>query len=115
MGKEKIIFNNMIPEKNIKWETGDNKRIYLLKEKSKNKIMKKLIEIFKKNQFFKIHFDEIGTFVWNNINGNNSIKDLGELLRESIHGENVPQAEARVEKFILMLLKNKFITISEKE
>jgi len=111
MAEKKIVYNSMIPEKNIQWETGDHNRIYLLKEKSKNKIMKKLIEIFKKNQYFKIHFDDIGSFVWNNINGKNSIKDLGILLSEWGRGVNITQPEERVEKFILMLLKNKFIKV----
>ena len=101
----------MIPEKNIQWETGENDKVYLLKEKSKNKIMKKLIEIFNKNQYFKIHFDEIGTFVWKNIDGKNSIKDLGRILREWDQEIDFPQPEERVEKFILMLLKNKFIKV----
>lgn len=111
MSGNSVIHDNMVPEKNIGWETGDDDNVYLLKEKSKNRFMKKLITMFKKNQYFKIHFDETGTFVWKSINGKNSIKELGKLLKEHNSEKDFPQAEARVEKFILMLLKNKFIKI----
>ena len=114
MNKKKLIFSYMIPLKNIEWEEGEEGRIFLLKEKSKNKLMKKLFDLFGKRQYFRIHLDDTGTFVWNNINGKNSIKELGNLLKIRETGNAFPQAEMRVEKFILMLLKNKFIKITEK-
>ena len=105
----------MIPVKNIKSEEGDDKRIFLLKEKSKNRFMKRLIDLFQKNQYFRIHLDDTGTFVWNNINGKNSIKELGSILRTHNNVKDIVQPEERVERFILMLLKNKFIKISEEK
>lgn len=112
MKKKVPVFSYMVPVKNIKWEVGENGRIFLLKEKSTNKIMKKLIDLFQKNQYFRIHLDDTGTFVWNNINGENSIKDLGNILRDHNNEKNFTQHEERVERFILMLLKNKFIKIN---
>ncbi len=111
MKKKVPVFSYMVPVKNIEWEVGENKRIFLLKEKTRNKLMKKLIDLFKKNQYFRIHLDDTGTFVWKNINGENSIKDLGNILREHNNEKDFTQHEKRVEIFVLMLLKNKFIKI----
>ena len=51
MKKRKIYFSDQRPEKNINWDTGDDGKVYLLKEKSRNRIMKWIIDLFGKNQF----------------------------------------------------------------
>ena len=68
-----------------------------------------MIDLFHQEQYFKIHFDETGTFIWNHIDGTNSVRDLGKLLKNKSKENPLPQAEERVEKFIVMLLKNKFV------
>ena len=115
MKKKRQVFSHMIPIQNIRSEVGEDKRVYLLKEKTKNRLMKKLIDLFQKNQYFRIHLDDTGTFVWNNINGKNSIKELGSILRTHNNVKDIVQPEERVERFIIMLLKNKFIKISEEK
>ena len=77
--------------------------------------MKKLIDLFHKEQYFKIHFDETGTFVWNHIDGSRSVKDLGMILKKYDSQGDIPQAEERVEKFILMLLKSNFVKLDEEK
>jgi len=101
----------MIPRKSIAWDTGEDGKVYLLKEKSHSRITKKLIDLFNKEQYFRIHFDEIGTYVWNHIDGSRSVKDLGLILSRWDERGEITQVEERVEKFILMLLKNKFVEL----
>lgn len=115
MKKNNLYFSDQKPEQNIKWETGENGKIYLLKEKSRNRFMKQIIDLFGKNQFFRIHLDETGTLVWKNINGKNSIKELGEIVKKEKGGESFLQAEKRVEHFIALMLKNKFIKVRQEK
>lgn len=115
MKKSNLYYSDQKPEKNIEWETGEDGKIYLLKEKSRYRFMKKIIDLFGKNQFFRIHLDEAGTLVWKNINGRNSIKEIGKIVRKEKGGESFLQAEKRVEHFIALMLKNKFIKVSREE
>ena len=77
--------------------------------------MKWIIDLFGKNQFFRIHLDETGTLVWENINGEISIKELGEIVKKEKSGESFLNAERRVEHFIALMFKNKFIKVSEEK
>ncbi len=115
MKKRKIYFSDQRPEKNINWDTGDDGKVYLLKEKSRNRIMKWIIDLFGKNQFFRIHLDETGTLVWKNINGEISIKELGEIVKKEKSEESFLNAERRVEHFIALMFKNKFIKVNEEK
>ncbi len=98
-----------VPVKNIEWEKDDREHVYLLKEKSKKKVMKKLIGMFGKSQFFRIHLDELGTATWMFIDGARSIYEISNLLKEAF-AEKIEPAEQRVAAFIAMLKKNDFIT-----
>ena len=100
-----------IPVKNIEWEKDEKDHVYLLKEKSKKKLMKKLIDLFGKSQFFRIHLDELGTSTWMLIDGKRSIYDISNSLKEQF-GEKIEPAEQRVAAFIAMLKKNGFITFN---
>ncbi|MCK4890661.1 MAG: PqqD family protein [Candidatus Aminicenantes bacterium] len=115
MKKSNLYFTDQKPEKNINWETGDDGKIYLLKEKSRNKLMKRVIDLFGKNQFFRIHLDDTGTLVWKNINGKNSIKEIGDIVKKEKGGESFLHPEKRVEHFIALMLKNKFIKVRQEK
>ena len=100
-----------IPVQNIDWEKDEKDHIFLLKEKSKKKLMKKLIGLFGKSQFFRIHLDELGTATWLLIDGKRSIHEISNVLKEQF-GEKIDPAEQRVAAFIAMLKKSDFITFS---
>lgn len=97
-----------IPVKNIEWEKDEKDHIFLLKEKSKTKLMKKLIGLFGKSQFFRIHLDELGTATWLLIDGKRSIYVISNALKEQF-AEKIDPAEQRVAAFMVMLKKSDFI------
>ena len=115
MKKNNLYFSDQKLEKNIDWETGDDGKIYLLKEKSRNRIMKRIINLFGKNQFFRIHLDDTGTLVWKHIDGRNSIKEITDVVKKEKGGESFLQAKKRVEHFMALMLKNKFIKVRQEK
>ncbi len=115
MKKNNLYYSDQRPEKNIDWKKGDDGKIYLLKEKSRNRIMKRIIDLFGKDQFFRIHLDDTGTLVWKNIDGRNSIKEITDVVKKEKGGESFLNAERRVEHFIALMLKNKFIKIRQEK
>ena len=90
----------LIPSE-MKW-TKDSEEIVTLHIKNKgifNKIAQKL---FKKPEFTQIHLDETGSFIWNLIDGEKNIYDMGEPLSERF-GKNAEPLYERLVKFFQIL------------
>ncbi|MCF8298252.1 MAG: PqqD family protein [Melioribacteraceae bacterium] len=61
----------------------------------------------------KVDLDEIGSFIWLNCDGNNSVADILSKSRNKF-GEKIEPAESRVDIFINQLNKNRLINMFEK-
>lgn len=73
-------------------------------------------KIFFRNQLekpYKIDLDEIGSFIWQNCNGKNKVKDI-ILIAENEFKEKVAPADERVILFINQMNKNKLIKLYKK-
>ncbi len=106
-------FLDYIPARNIQWETDDSGKVYLIKEKTKNKWLKKIIDWVGKSQNFHIRLDEVGTFTWLAIDGERTVLDISRHLKEAF-GEDFKEPEQRVSFFLGMMKKNGFIELFEK-
>ncbi len=62
----------------------------------------------------KIDFDQIGSFVWKQCTGKNTIQEIAEKLKAEM-GEDFEKPEERVVLFIKQLYKNKLIMLYKKE
>ena len=106
-------FLDFVPERNIQWETDEKGRIILLKEKSRIKIVKKLVSVFNKEQFMKIHLDKTGSEVWGKIGGGKNILEICNEIR-SENNSDIPQLEERVSYFLRLMENNNFDVIKKK-
>lgn len=101
-------FLDYVPVRNIEWAQDDDGKVYLIREKTKNKFIKKLIDRFNRSQFVYLHLDELGTAAWLAINGKRTVREICEAMNEPF-GEKLEQAEHRLSYFMGMLKKNNFI------
>lgn len=62
----------------------------------------------------KIDLDEIGSFIWLQIDGKKNIGELIEIAKNEF-GEKIEPAVERVELFINQMHKNKFVSLFEKK
>lgn len=106
-------FLEFIPERAIEWALDEKGRVYLIKEKSKNRIIRRLIDWFGRSRFFHIHLDEIGSEAWKIADGNLSLLEISRHLREKLGGRIEP-AEDRVARFFAMLKKNGFVNLKNR-
>ncbi|MBN2399615.1 MAG: PqqD family peptide modification chaperone [Candidatus Aminicenantes bacterium] len=97
-----------IPVQNCPWGTDDKGKVYLIKEKTKNKLLKKIISLLGRSQDFHIHLDELGTAAWLQADGQHSILAVSSLLKQAL-GEKIEPAETRLAQFFAMLAKDGFI------
>lgn len=110
MKKDKIPDNILesVPIKNIEWDKDENGIVYLIKEKTSNRLLKKIIDLFNKDQSFKIHLDKTGSRVWKKIDGKKSVLAICKELKNEF-GEEFFMAEERVSFFISLMKKNRFV------
>jgi hypothetical protein len=113
MFKKKENFNllELHPVKNSEFEE-NNGIIELLIPKFTNKILVKYLVPKIKRKDFKVTLDEVGSAVWQLIDGNNSVTDIAVKLKEKFGPEFV-QPEERVSKFLMELHKGTVIKFNE--
>ncbi len=108
-------FVEKIPVKNqeIQWSVEDDGLVTLHMENKgiANKIAQKLI---KKPKISHIHLDEMGSFIWLQIDGEKTVFDIGKPVEEHFGEKALPLYE-RLSMFIRTLETNNFITCKSAE
>lgn len=99
---------DLIPVRNTDYEKNDAGLITLLKPKFKNPFLVKYILPKLKNPHYRIKFDEIGSFFWENCDGTRAVKALAELQYKKF-GEKVEPLYDRLSLFLQNLEKNGLI------
>lgn len=112
--KKDINFLELIPIRNIKWEKQEKGLVVLLKPKFKNKLLVKYLLPRIKKPFFRIKLDEIGSYVWELCNEQNTVFEIGEKLKERF-GEKIEPVYDRLILFLKQLERGKCIKFKLKE
>lgn len=102
-----------IPKVNKKWELTKEGVVEITVE---NKGMFHTIaqKVFKKPRFSFIKLDEYGSCVWQQIDGKQTIYEIGQILKEK-HAGAAEQLYERLSRFMGILEQNKYIVFVEKE
>ena len=108
--KKKISENYLekVPARaDIEWDTDSDGNVTLHIE---NKgVMNKIAQVlFKKPKVSYIHFDEMGSFIWQHIDGESDIIKIGESVKDHF-GEKAEPLYERLAKYIQTLEAYKFI------
>lgn len=102
-------FLDYVPVLNCPWDKDGNGRVYLIKEKTRNKLLKKIIGWLGRSQEFHIHLDELGSAAWLAVDGRRTLLEIADFLRQN-HSEPA-QAEQRLAKFFATLARDKFVIL----
>jgi len=98
-----------IPVQNCRWDKDSKGKVYLIKEKTKNKLLKKIIGWLGRSQDFHIHLDDLGSAAWLETDGRRTILEIGADLK-GIFPAGIDQAEPRLAKFFALLARDGFVT-----
>ncbi len=110
MDKDQIDWTKLIPKRKMNWEINqDTKYVVIKKPKFSNPLLKKYLLPKLKKPEYSVKLDEIGTFVWQHIDGKRSFGEIAVLMREEL-GESVEPVEDRLGQFINSLRRYEFIT-----
>lgn len=106
--EKKDNFLEYVPIRNCPWDKDDKGHVYLIKEKTKNKLLKKIIGWLGRSQDFHIHLDELGSAAWLQADGRRTILEIGNILTEKFPA-GIEQLEGRLAKFFAMLARDGFV------
>jgi hypothetical protein len=97
-----------VPVLNCPWELDKDGKVYLIKEKTRRKILKKIIGWIGRSQDFHIHLDDLGSAAWLQADGRRTVLEVSAILRRNF-ADKVEPAEQRLARFFAMLAKDGFV------
>lgn len=104
--------SELTPVKLHSEEVTNENLVIVIKPRFKNSLAVKYILPQLKNKFFKIKLDKFGSFIWLNMDGSNTIKDIINRSKKEF-GEEIQPADERINKFLLQLFENKLVSFKE--
>jgi hypothetical protein len=105
---KKANFLDLIPERNCQWEETSDGRIDLKVPRFKNPFMKKIALKLGRTEFITIHLDDLGSKVWDRIDGSHTVEQIGQLM-EKENDEFTHQLYERLTHFLSSLSRHRFI------
>ena len=101
----------MIPVRNVREFTRDGEKITLFIPKFKSERFSNWFIPANRSKHFSIHLDEMGSKVWNLIDGERNTGEICNQFSRYLPEEDSPgrPAELRVTEFLRQLYKNRFI------
>jgi hypothetical protein len=109
--KEKVNLFDLKPIRNVQWETKENDLVVLLVPKFQNKFLARHVMPRLRAPNFRIDLDKYGSFVWRESDGNTTVLEIAERMREKFGEEFDPKYE-RVGRFVSQLVHQKFLSLS---
>jgi len=108
-------FLDFIPaiKKDLEWKTETDGKITVI-YKHRGLTSKIANIIFKMPEKTQVHLDELGSFVWINIDGKNSVYDISQKVKEQFNNQAEPLYE-RICQYFKVLKFNEFIEIKDKK
>lgn len=112
MKKKAENYLEKVPKKseNIKWEADENGIVTLFIE-NKGIFDRILQKIAKKPKISQVHLDETGSFVWQKIDGERDLIEIGRLQEERF-GEKIHPTYERLAEYVRSLENCGFIVFS---
>ncbi len=99
-----------IPTRTLEWKSSDDGRVILFVPKFRNRFAAKYLLPMLPKPNIHLHLDPLGSFVWQNCDGEQSVMRISRQLRTEF-GALAEPAEERTSRFIRILIKERFITL----
>ena len=99
---------DLIPERIVEHEVGDDNLVTLLAPRFKSGILRKWLQPRLKRPFLKIKLDEIGSAVWLLCDGKRTVKDIAQPLQERFR-DSIEPCYDRLGVFLRQLEGARFI------
>ena len=112
--EKKDNFLDYVPVQNCPWGKDEKGRVYLIKEKTRRKWLKRIIGWIGRSQEFHIHLDDLGSAAWLATDGRRTILAISQALQQGT-AARIEQAEPRLAKFFALLARDKFVIMKSRD
>lgn len=103
------------PVRNVDWETDDATGFaVLIKPKFPAAILRWIRPLLIRGENFRIKLDDVGTQIWQNCDGNQTLEEISEKLVGHF-GERIQPVEERLGMFVSQLMRSGFISFPQDE
>jgi len=108
-----VNYLELVPTRTVASEPGEGGLVVLLRPKWVRGLFARWLQprLPPHKRHFKVRLDDVGTAVWNAIDGERSVGDLAELLYERF-GDRVEPRYERVSRFIHSLDDGAMVTLA---
>ncbi|MDZ7374358.1 MAG: PqqD family protein [candidate division KSB1 bacterium] len=90
------------------WQEAEDGKVVVLKPKFEHPLLRRYLLPRLRNPNYRIHLDDIGSFVWRLCDGTHTIGEIEQELREHF-GQRVEPAFERLSLFLAQLFRGSFI------
>ena len=102
----------LVPVKIVQSEESQDGKVIILKPKFKYNFFLKYVLPKMKHPYYKVDLDEFGSFVWKQIDGKQTVKEIGLRLKENFK-EKVDPVYDRLSEYIHSLVRAEFIQFKD--
>jgi hypothetical protein len=99
-----------VPRRCVDFEEGEGGRLVLLRPKFITGPFARLLQPHLPRKFFRVQLDDVGTCVWNAIDGARTVGEIAELLFAEF-GERVEPRHERCSRFIHSLHQGAMVAL----
>jgi hypothetical protein len=99
----------LIPERIVESAKRDDGLIDLIVPKFRHRYLKEFFMKRMKKPTWKVELDEIGTFVWDQMDGKTTVEDIGKKMQKKF-GDKVEPIYDRLNQFFYLMKQHDFIS-----
>jgi hypothetical protein len=105
-----VSWGELRPRRCGKWEETEGHVTLLVPRYGRN-ALSRWFERRTRTKPFKVHLDDVGTFVWQRCDGETRVAEIAVGLREEF-GERIEPAEDRLVQFLTNLVQGRFVSVN---
>ena len=110
-----VNYLDLIPVRLMDDRLTDKGRTDILLPRFKSRFWSQVYKNSKKGEYINMHLDEIGSIIWNSIDGSRSVQTICNEMKEKHPDKLQPaeETEKRVTEFLSLLYREKYISFRE--
>jgi len=112
---KKANYLDLTPLRQMEFEIREDGKVDILMPRFKHPVWKRALQPHWKQEFIRIHLDEIGSAIWLQVDGTINVTELCSRV-QATHPEKLhppAETERRVTQFLSMLYQQRYITFRE--
>jgi len=106
-----VSWGELLPLRHCQWEESEGRVTLIVPRLGRGSVARKLGRWFNPRPF-KVHLDDVGSFVWRRCDGVTPVSEISSGLREEF-SERAEPAEERLVEFLTSLLRARYLSVDE--